>query len=328
MHKKIIAVALLAMSLTACGSNAKASDITKLPAVNETAKDNQKAEEADNKTENSSAGESVEFTDDTIKQQPLLEQRLYAEEKQKDMPEKMPDTLEVIVNGQKIDFSKNASQFSTLNIHMQQWLHKDDGSSELINGQPIDFNAYHFTAGDSENNVISYYVEGEAGGDALDVHLNNYTNENITMAQATVHSIKAYKPSLLKDNSLQLCKNGIDVSVNGVKIGEAKPADVRAVFGIPTNKIERETADDDSDASVDLPEDPRGDGLYYSKIGWDSIDCLTYANDNYLVAFDLVDPTYSFDSTLGYEDYVVSSVTIEPRAVNHKFKDAGMNAPD
>lgn len=337
MHKKIIAVALLAISLTACGSNTKATDTTKLPAVNETATDNQKAEEADNKTENSS--DSVETTNDEIKKQPLLEQRLYAEEKQKDsMPEKMPDTLELVVNGQKIDFNKNASQFSTLNLNVQHTMYKDDGTTEFINDQPIDLNEYHLDVGDSSNDSIDYEVADDEFGltsDTLLVILSNYTGENITMNQATVKSLFARKSVSLTEDGLQLCKDGIDISVNGVKVGEAKPADVRAVFGIPTNKIERGTVNDGSDTPLhpmithtDLLDDPKGDGLYYPSQDWANIKHLTYANDNYLVTFELVDPTYSWGSTLGYEDCIVNSVEIEPRAVNHKFKDAGVNAPN
>lgn len=333
MYRKIIAIVLAAVSLTACGSNTKTTDATKLPVSNETTK-NQKTEETED-TANISDSKSVETTNDEIKKQPLLEQRLYAEEQQKDsMPEKMPDTLELVVNGQKIDFNKNASQFSTLNLNVQQTMYKDDSTTEFINDQPIDLTAYHFTVRDSDNRSISYHVDGEGGGDSFNVYLSNYTNENITIDQATVNSISASKPVFLRDDNLQLCKDGIDVSVNGVKIGEAKPADVRAVFGIPTNKIERGTVDDGSDESLhpmltdpSLLDDPTGDGLYYPSQDWADIEHLTYVNDNYLVTFELTDPTHSFGSTLGYEDCIVNSVTVEPRAENHKFKDEGVNAP-
>lgn len=322
------------MSLTACGSNTKTTDATKLPVNSETTK-NQKTEGAED-TANISNSDSVKTTNDEIKKQPLLEQRLYAEEQQKDsMPEKMPDTLELVVNGQKIDFSKNASQFSTLNLNVQHTMYKDDGTTEFINDQPIDLTAYHFTVGDSDNRTIAYHVGGEGYGDWFNVYLSNYTNENITIGQATVNGFYASKSVFLRDNSLQLCKDGIDISVNGVKIGEAKPADVRAVFGIPTNKIERGTVNDGSDTPLhpmithtDLLDDPRGDGLYYPSQDYANIKHLTYANGNYLVSFELIDPTYSWGSTLGYEDCIVNSVEIEPRAENHKFKDAGINAPN
>lgn len=94
MYRKVIAIVLAAVSLTACGNNVKTTDTPKLPAANETIK-NQEIEN----TANTSDSDSVETTNDEIKQQPLLEQRLYAEEKQKgNMPEKMPDTLELVIN--------------------------------------------------------------------------------------------------------------------------------------------------------------------------------------------------------------------------------------
>lgn len=338
MHKKIIVVALLAMSLTACGGNTKTTDAIKLPVSSETTK-NQKTEETENAS-NDKIMETVEAdTDDNI-----VMQRYKAEEKQKNsMPEKMPDTLELVIDGQKIDFNKNASQCATLKHNKVDTLFwNDDGSEHNVNKEPIDLNMFHFeTANQYGSNGHMDYVSDCFLNDRVSVGLSDYTDTNTTLNQGTIYKVEVEKyidtDSRDKDGHivLKLADDPIEVTVNGVEIGTARPADVRAVFGRPAKTSTALSLDgvivpdDVVDKMVAMNDDCLTDpnDLYYADRDDLQISHMTYVNDNYLVSFELTDPAH-YNEKENYENCIVSGVKIEPRAVNHKYKDAGVNAPD
>lgn len=341
MYKKVIAIVLAAVSLTACGSNAKTTDATKLPTANETTK-NQKAEEANTET-NTSNDKIIETvkadTDDNI-----VMQRYKAEEKQKgSMPEKMPDTLELVIDGQKIDFNKNASQFATLKHNKVDTLFWNDDSSEHnVSKEPIDLNMFHFeTADQYKSNKTIDYVSDEFSNDSVHIGLSDYTDTNTTLAQGTIYKIEVakYVNASSRDKHgniiLKSADDPIEVSVNGVEIGTARPADVRAAFGRPAKTSTALSLDgvivpdDVVDKMIAVNDDYLTDpnGLYYSDRDDLQISHMTYVNDNYLVSFGLTDPANYPDEKPNYENCIVSNVKIEPRVENHKFKDEGVNAP-
>lgn len=337
MYKKMIAIVLAAVSLTACGSNTKTTDTTKLPVSNETTK-SQKIEETD-ATSNEKIIETVEAdTDDNI-----VMQRYKAEEKQKDsMPEKMPDTLELVIDGQKIDFNKNASQFATLKHNKVDTLFwNDDGSEHNIDGEPIDLNTFHFeTANQYGSNGHIDYVSDGFSNDKISVGLSNYTDTNTTLDQGTIYKIEVAKyvdvSSRDKNGNIILksADDPIEVSINGIEIGTARPADVRAVFGRPaktSTALSLDGAivpDDVVDKMVAVNDDYLTDpnDLYYADRDDLQISHMTYVNDNYLISFELTDPAHYNEKT-NYENCIVSGVKIEPRIENHKFHDEGVNAP-
>lgn len=336
MYRKVIAIVLASVSLTACGSNVKTTDTPKLPAANETTK-NQEAKETN--TSNDTIIETVEAdTDDNI-----VMQRYKAEEKQKDrMPEKMPDTLELVIDGQKIDFNKNASQFATLKHNKVDTLFwNDDGSEHNVDKESIDLNMFHFkTANQYGSNGYVDYVSDGFSNDKISVGLSDYTDTNTTLAQGTIYKIEVakYVNASSRDKNgniiLKSADDPIKVTVNGVEIGTARPADVRAAFGRPAKTSTALSLngvivpDDVVDKMVAVNDDYLTDpnGLYYTDSNDLQISHMTYVNDHYLISFVLTDPA-NYDEKQNYENCIISSVKIEPRVENHKFHDEGVNAP-